>query len=160
MTEIPFDPELDLKLVRDVAATPEALWRGWTEPELLKAWFCPKPWRVTHAELDPRPGGIFHTVMEGPNGERHERPPGCYLELVPHRLLSWTDALGPDYRPREEGFISATIGFEPLPGGGTRYTAIAYHATAEKRQTHAEMGFEAGWNAALDQLLELVDRRG
>ncbi|TPE62324.1 polyketide cyclase [Sandaracinobacter neustonicus] len=153
---MPFDPALDLKLVRDVEASPEALWRGWTDVDLLKQWFCPKPWRVIHAELDLRPGGIFHSVMQGPNGERHEGPPGCYLEVVPHSRLSWTDALGPGFRPNAQSFMSATIGFDPLPGGSTRYTAVAYHATAETRQTHLEMGFEAGWNAALDQLLELL----
>ncbi|WP_447414905.1 SRPBCC domain-containing protein, partial [Clostridium perfringens] len=37
-------------------------------------------------------------------------------------------------------------------GDGTRYTATARHWTAEARDRHAAMGFEAGWNAATDQL--------
>ena len=51
------DPARDLLLDREVAPSAEALWRGWTDPELLKQWFCPLPWRVTEAEIDLRPGG-------------------------------------------------------------------------------------------------------
>ena len=36
--------------------------------------------------------------------------------------------------------------------GKTRYTATARHWTQEARDNHAAMGFEAGWNAATDQL--------
>lgn len=158
MTDIAFNPELDLKLERDVPVAPELLWRGWTEPDLLKQWFCPAPWRVIEAEIDLRPGGIFRTVMAGPNGERSDGGSGCWLEVVPNRRLSWTDGLGPNFRPRVKGFLSATICFDPLPNGGTRYRAYAFHATAEDRQQHADMGFEQGWGAALDQLIALMGK--
>ena len=46
-----FDPTLDLRLERMIAARPETLWRCWTDPELIKQWFCPVPSRVWHAEL-------------------------------------------------------------------------------------------------------------
>jgi uncharacterized protein YndB with AHSA1/START domain len=150
------DPALDLWFEREVPASAEALWRGWTDPELLTQWFCPLPWRTTEAEIDLRPGGAFRTVMEGPNGERHAEGAGCYLEIVPGRRLVWTDSLGPGYRPRSNGFITAVIELEPLPGGGTRYAVLVKHADAEARQRHADMGFEQGWGTALDQLVALV----
>lgn len=157
MSDIAFDPALDLKLERDVPVAPELLWRGWTEPELLKQWFCPTPWRVTDAEIDLRPGGAFRTKMEGPNGEVMDGSAGCWLEVVPNRRLSWTDALGPGFRPRADPFLSATICFDQLPDG-TRYRAYAFHQTAEARQQHAEMGFEQGCNTALDQLIALAGK--
>jgi uncharacterized protein YndB with AHSA1/START domain len=150
------DPARDLVLVREVSASAEALWRGWTDPELLKQWFCPLPWRTTEAEIDLRPGGTFRTVMEGPNGERNAEEAGCYLEIVPGRRLVWTDSLGPGYRPRTNGFITAFIELEPLPGGGTRYSVLVKHADAEARQRHFDMGFDQGWGTALDQLVALV----
>lgn len=157
---VPFNPELDLELVRDVPTSPALLWRCWTDPALLKQWFCPAPWEVTHVELELRPGGKFHTLMQGPgeDGEIISPPsePGCVLEVVHERRLVLTDALGPGFRPKAEAFMTSYVLFDPLPGGGTRYRAVACHATVENRQAHLEMGFEEGWGAALDQLVALA----
>ena len=51
--------DLDLVLERVVDVPAHLIWKAWTEPEELKPWFCPKPWRTTEAEIDLRPGGIF-----------------------------------------------------------------------------------------------------
>lgn len=154
------DPSLDLGFERIVPVSAADLWRGWTDPALLTRWFTPAPWVTLEAEIDPRPGGIFRTVMAGPDGERSEGP-GCVLAAEPGRLLVWTSALGPDFRPlptSNEGFaFTATIEFEEI-AGGTRYRATVRHATPEDAASHAEMGFEAGWGAALDQLVALLAR--
>ena len=92
------DPKLDLVLERVVEVPPELVWAAWTQPEHLKVWFTPAPWRTTHCEIDLRPGGIFRTVMEGPAGERFDGT-GCYLEVVPNRRLVWTSVLLPHWRP-------------------------------------------------------------
>ena len=34
---------LDLVITRDITAPREKLYRCWTEPELIKQWFAPKP---------------------------------------------------------------------------------------------------------------------
>ena len=47
------DPERDLVLDAHLEARPEALWRAWTEAELLCRWFCPPPWRVSAAVIEP-----------------------------------------------------------------------------------------------------------
>ena len=92
------DPELDLVLQRDVAIAPDAVWRAWTEPDLLVQWFTPRPWRTTEAEIELHPGGMFRTVMQGPAGEAGGGT-GCILEVVPGRRLVWTGALLPGFRP-------------------------------------------------------------
>ncbi len=127
---------------------------------MLKQWFCPRPWEVTHVELELRPGGKFHTLMRGPgeDGTIIEPPsdPGCVLAVEPERLLVFTDGLGPEWRPKADAFMTSYVSFEPLPGGGTRYRAVACHPSTEKKQEHEAMGFDAGWNAALDQLVALA----
>jgi len=150
----PFDASRDLTFSRVVPVPARDLWRGWTEPALLTQWFCPKPWRTTEAELDLRPGGIFRTVMHGPAGERHDNT-GCWLEVTPHSRLVWTDALGPGFRPTGKPFVTASLTLEETPDG-TRYTAWVQHKDTEDRDRHAAMGFEAGWGAALDQLVALL----
>ena len=89
------DNSNDLVLDRMLDAPREKLWRCWTEPELLKQWFCPKPWHVSEARLDLRPGGEFFTVMNGPDGERFDNN-GVYLEIAPGERIVFTDAFVPD----------------------------------------------------------------
>ena len=44
----------------------------------------------------------------------------------------------------------------PLKGGGTSYTANVMHQNEASRKAHDEMGFQQGWGASLDQLVELM----
>ena len=44
-------------------------------------------------------------------------------------------------------------------GKGTKYTAICMHKDEADKQKHAEMGFEQGWGAALDQLVAYVKKQ-
>jgi uncharacterized protein YndB with AHSA1/START domain len=159
-SDIRLDPERDIVLERTVDASPERVWAYWTTAELLKPWFCPKPWRVSEVELDPRPGGIFRTVMEGPEGQRMDST-GCVLEAVEGERFVWTDALGPGFRPSAtETFFTGIVLLEPDGRGGTRYRAIARHATPEKAAEHVKMGFHEGWGIALDQMLALIKAEG
>lgn len=149
-----FDPALDLELRREVDVPPHLVWRAWTEPELLMKWFTPAPWRTTACELDLRPGGKFRTVMEGPNGEKNDST-GCVLSVIPGRLLVFTDALGPGYRPTGSAFMTGSIAIEPT-ATGTLYTARALHKDPEAKEQHEAMGFHQGWGTALNQLVTLV----
>jgi uncharacterized protein YndB with AHSA1/START domain len=90
------NPELDLMLERVVDVPRELLWQAWTTPELLKPWFCPLPWLTVDSEIDLRPGGIFRTTMQSPEGQNFPNS-GCYLELIPNERLVWTNALQPDF---------------------------------------------------------------
>jgi uncharacterized protein YndB with AHSA1/START domain len=148
------DPKLDLVLERVVDVPPQLVWRAWTEPALMKQWFTPKPWSTVHCEVDLRPGGKFRFVMRSPEGKDHDNI-GCLLEVVENRRLVWTDALGPGYRPRESGFMTAFVNIEPS-GSGTKYVARASHKDEKDRKTHEDMGFHGGWSTALDQLVALV----
>ncbi len=167
-SKLPADlnPMLDLSFERIIDVPKELVWRAWTEAELLKQWFCPLPWKTIDAELDLRPGGAFRTTMQSPEGQQF---PGtsCYLEVVPATRLVWTNGLAPDYRPIKAAAPSAeTAGDFAFTAiitladhhGGTQYRATAIHATEAACQQHAAMGFEAGWGAALDQLIAMVKR--
>jgi len=145
------DPTLDLVLDREIDVPVELVWQAWTTPESLKQWFVPKPWEITHVELDLRPGGIFSSTMRSPEGQEFPNL-GCYLEVIPHRRLVWTDALLPGYRPAPKPFFTAAVLMEPT-ATGTRYVAYAIHGNAETRKTHEEMGFHDGWGTVLEQMV-------
>ncbi|MCV2360516.1 SRPBCC family protein [Paucibacter sp. TC2R-5] len=157
---------LDLSFTRVVDVPRAMVWRAWTEPDLLKPWFCPLPWTTIDCEIDLRPGGVFRTVMQSPEGAQFPNQ-GCYLEVVPNEKLVWTNALLPGFRP---SLPAATCGSEDAnfmftamleladDAGGTRYTATVIHADEAGCKKHSEMGFEAGWGAALDQLVAMLKR--
>ncbi|MBI3437033.1 MAG: SRPBCC family protein [Proteobacteria bacterium] len=151
-----FDPERDLLLERVVDVPPRLVWRAWTQPDELKKWFCPLPWRTVECDIDLRPGGLFRTVMQGPEGERHDNM-GCFLDVQENRRLVFTSQLGADYRPLPESMLAMTA-FITLDtqGSGTRYRALVLHRDPADQKRHDDMGFSKGWSTALDQLVALA----
>jgi uncharacterized protein YndB with AHSA1/START domain len=145
----------DLVLQRVIDVPPHLVWRAWTDPDVLMRWFTPAPWRTVECEIDLRPGGMFRTVMQSPEGETF---PGaaCYLEVVPNEKLVWTSALLPGFRPSV-----AVPGDPPFTAMimmaqhrlGTDYVVRAMHADEAGCSAHEKMGFYEGWGAALDQLV-------
>ena len=111
-------------------------------------------------EIDLVPGGIFKTIMQSPEGEKHPNL-GCFLEIVPLKKIVWTDVLLPGFQPADlptsgAGLaITCIISFEEREGA-TFYTAIARHKNDEDRKKHLEMGFHEGWGICADQLVELM----
>lgn len=148
-------PEHALTLERMFDAPLAAVWRCWTEPDLLKQWFCPKPWYVSDVRMDLRPGGEFFSVMNGPDGERFENP-GVFLEIERHERLVTTDAFRPGWIPSGRPFMVAVMTFTDASGGRTAYSARAMHWTAEAQKEHEAMGFHEGWGKAADQLQALA----
>ena len=154
------NPELDLVLERITDVRRDLVWAAWTQPEHIKKWFTPAPWKTIDCEIDLRPGGIFRTVMQSPEGESFPGS-GCYLEVIENEKLVWTSALLPGYRPAPpkagefEFPFTAVITLEPH-GTGTKYTALVIHADREACQKHEQMKFHDGWGKAFDQLVALA----
>lgn len=145
------DTTNSLVLERVLDAPRQNIWRCWTEAALLEPWFCPKPWYVTDARVDPRPGGEFSCVMHGPNGEAFPHM-GVFLEVVSGEKIVTTDAFLPGWIPSGRAFMSAEVILEDSGDGKTRYTATARHWSAEDKEEHEKMGFHEGWGAVADQL--------
>lgn len=149
------DAPHELTLRRVIDAPRAVVWRCWTEPELLKQWFCPKPWAVTQADFDLRPGGRMNTVISGPDGERMDGK-GIWLEVDPMRRLVFTDSFTEGFVPAPDPFMTAEVLMADAPDGGTQLVWSARHADAEALNRHRDMGWEAGWNTAVDQLEALA----
>src|SRR5258706_15861098 len=146
----------ELVLTRVIAAPRAKLFRAWTEPDLMKQWFTPRPWTTPVIEVDVRPGGASLVVMRGPDGNEVPHR-GVYLDVVENQRLVFTDAYTTAWEPSGKPFMTAIITFED-EGGKTRYTARARHWTAADREAHETMGFHDGWGRATDQLEALVAR--
>src|SRR3954462_6541031 len=117
---------LDLEIVRLVAAPPAKVWRAWSDPEILKRWWCPQPWVTEVRAFDFHNGGAFHTFMRGPDGGESDNP-GIFLEIVPLERIVWTSMLTAGWRPATPWLGMTGIFTLADEGAGTRYTARCLH---------------------------------
>lgn len=156
-TEPTFNPKLDFAIERFIDAPLRLVWEAMTQPEHLKEWYMPREWgRVSRAELDVRPGGIFSidiAVGDGPDSPNL----GCFLEVVPLKRLAWTSMLFPGFRPAvfDDIPITAIVTMEP-EGSGTRYVFTALHRNEADLETNKTSGFYQGTEIAINQLVEHV----
>lgn len=154
------DAPFALSITRFIAAPPESVWRVMTEQ--IGEWFCPKPWRADVTDMDWRAGGRCNMVMRGPDGEAMPND-GIFLEVVPGVRWAATDAChlndAGEYIPAGPFMVGTWEIAAANEDGvdGTRYTATARHWTEEAHNSHKDMGFEAGWMAAADQLAALCE---
>jgi uncharacterized protein YndB with AHSA1/START domain len=145
----------ELVLTRLIHAPREKVFKAWTEPELVKQWFTPRPWTTPRVELDVRAGGANLVVMCGPDGTEFPNR-GVYLEVVPNERLVFTDAYTQAWEPSEKPFMTVVLTFADAGGGKTNYTARVRHWTVADREAHEKMGFHPGWAKATDQLEALL----
>jgi len=161
MKTIELDSKLDLVFERTAPVSAQIMWNAWTQPEQLMQWFTPAPWKTIACDIDLRPGGQFHTVMQSPDGDKFDNH-GCYLEVMKEKRLTWTNTMSAGFRPAAAGApgfaFTAIITFEASGLAATHYKAVVLHNNVEDRAKHEQMGFQDGWGAAYDQLIEMTQR--
>lgn len=145
--------EHEMSVERVIAAPPERVWDCWTGR--IDDWYCPRPWQARLRKMELRPGGRFATDMHGPNGEQHGGE-GVFLEVTPNRRLVFTTVTDGDWVPQQGMQMIGVWDFESHPQG-TLLRGTARHWDAATVQQHREMGFEAGWAAAMAQLAEIAE---
>jgi uncharacterized protein YndB with AHSA1/START domain len=134
-------PQLRLTRVYPVAA--EKVWRAWTDPQTLSAWFGPgEPNSVTHAEMDVRPGGGYRIRFHTPDGEQHEVS-GVYEAVEPPSRLVFSWA----WRSTPERVSRVTVRLRPV-SGGTELELLHDRFFDEA----ARVGHTRGWTATFDKL--------
>lgn len=156
-TQIAFNPKLDFAIERFIDAPVRLVWEALTKPEHLREWYMPRAWgRVSRAEMDLRPGGIFSIDIA--TGDGREVPNlGCVLEAVPMERLVWTSMLFPGYRPAvfDDIPITAIMTME-AEGTGTRYVFTALHRDEADFEQDMTSGWREGTEIAVDQLVAHV----
>ena len=84
----------ELTLERVIDAPREKVFKAWTDPELMKQWFAPKPYTTPRVENDVRAGGSSLVVMRSPEGQEF---------LAPASISRWcrtSGSLPPTRSPR------------------------------------------------------------
>ncbi|MBM7563966.1 SRPBCC family protein [Paenibacillus sacheonensis] len=137
--------ENELVAVRVIEAPRETIFRAWTDPELLAAWWGPRGFTNTFSAFDPRPGGIWEFVMHGPNGADYPNT-NEFVEITSPERIVLKHVVAPVFR--------LTAVFEDL-GGRTGMIFRQQFETAavfEQVKNYAGPGNEEN----LDKLAEVV----
>ena len=80
-------PDREIIMTRAFAAPRELVWKAWTNPKHIKAWWGPNGFTTTNLEVDVRPGGVWRFIMHGPDGTDYPNKI-VYAEIVmPERLV-------------------------------------------------------------------------
>ena len=90
-----------VQLHRVLAATPERVYRAFTDPAAMVKWLPPHGFTATVHEMDARVGGRYRMSFTNfSNGQSHSFG-GTYVELKPNELLRYTDRFDDPNLPGE-----------------------------------------------------------
>jgi uncharacterized protein YndB with AHSA1/START domain len=152
------DPELDLTLQRIIRAPRRSVWDAWTDPRQLERWWLPAPTRCRVERLEPRRGGALVTTMSDDGTTFTTHLDACSLVVDEFDRLVFTNAIDNAWRPATGSPVPMTAEVTLLDHpDGTDYRVLVRHGDPRARVRHEDLGFEHGWGAVCDQLVELVE---
>jgi uncharacterized protein YndB with AHSA1/START domain len=141
---------LEVRITREFDAPPEVVFRAWTVPSELAAWYGPAQFDTPEDKIhiDLRVGGRYElTMVRRDTGE--EMPAGYeILELAPPSLLVLRADPMPEHGMPEP--VITRVELHDLGGGRTRMELI--DGLYPEGFGHAEMG----WNSSFDRLAAML----
>lgn len=139
---------------RHLAASPESVFAAFARAEVVAQWLTPAPdVKLTVLELEFREGGRYRFAYDTPDGQRM-LVGGEYRNIeAPTRLVfSWLIE-PPDVHAGIESQV--TVSITPSAAGSDLVLLHERFDRADANARHAQ-----GWAGALDQLQQLLEKRG
>jgi uncharacterized protein YndB with AHSA1/START domain len=113
----------------------------WTDPEHVAKWWGPNGFTNTIQVMDMRPGGVWRSVMHGPDGVDYQNK-SIYTEIVKPERIAYAHVSGPKF--------DVTVTFVEEAGSRTRLTMQMLFESATLRDKAVE---QFGAVEGLDQTL-------
>jgi uncharacterized protein YndB with AHSA1/START domain len=139
-------PRLGIELQRRFRASPERVFRAWTQPVALREWWCPPGWLAGAIEIDLRVGGAYRIAMSrADNADARVSVGGRFLEVKPPERLVYTWRWEGAFTEMPETLVTLE-----LRGSGDETLLTLLHDNFSElgvRQQH-----RSGWIAACDRL--------
>jgi uncharacterized protein YndB with AHSA1/START domain len=155
MSKLTLTTEGDKHIVvtRRFAASPEAVYRAHTEPELIQKWLLgPEGWTMPVCIHDARPGGKFRYEWKNGNGQGFHVT-GEFLELEPYNRIVHVERMHlPD--PTPDNHIETR--FDPDGAGTLLMTMRMTLPDAETRRQMLATGMEHGMEASYVRLENMI----
>ena len=138
-----------IRLHRVLRAEPEKIYRAFLDADAMAKWLPPNGFTGRVHEMEPKVGGRYRMSFTNfTSGQGHSFG-GTYLELVPHKLIRYTDKFDD---PNMPGEIRVTISLRPVPCG----TELHIAQEGVPGIIPAEMCY-LGWQESLILLAKLVE---
>ena len=145
-----------ITVVREFDAPVEAVWKAWTQKELLDQWWAPKPYKAKTRTLDFREGGQWIYAMVGPDGDESWV---CvdFFKIVVNKSFT-----AEDYFCNEKGERTNELpgmfwnNVFTSTGNGSKVSVELTFRSVEDLNKILELGFEEGYLSALGNLDELL----
>jgi len=139
----------NVSLHRVIKASPEKVYRAFTEAVALASWIPPYGFLGIVHDMDVQTGGSFKMSFQNFTTGKTESFGGEYLEVKPNELLKYTDKFDD---PNLPGTIINTIWFEKIAVG----TDLKILQENIPEMIPAEMCY-LGWQESLEKLIKLVE---
>lgn len=125
-------------ITRDFDAPRELVWRAITDPEQVAVWYGGPGFTNPVCQMDLRPGGAWHHVMQAPNGTRYTIN-SVFVEIVEPERLVWRTIADPNRKPPPPTSVN-TVTLEER-GQQTRWKLVTLFDSMADRDLSAKMGF-------------------
>jgi uncharacterized protein YndB with AHSA1/START domain len=138
-----------VSLHRVIKATPEKVYRAFTEPNAMAAWLPPYGYLCVVHQLDVRKGGNYKmSFINFSTGNEHSFG-GEFLEVKPNEFLKYTDVF---VDPNWAGNMTTSIWIRKVSVG----TEIKVLQEGIPSIIPPEMCY-LGWQDSLEKLIKLVE---
>lgn len=134
---------------RVLKAPPEKVYRAFTTPDALAAWFPPYGFVCTVHQMEVKEGGTYKMSFTNFSTGNGHSFGGKYLELKPNEFLKFSDRFDD---PNLPGEMVTTVWLRKLSVG----TELKIVQEGIPAAIPAEMCY-LGWQDSLDKLIRLVE---
>jgi len=151
-TLIEADPALPvIRITRDFDASPDRVFRAWTDPDLVARWLGPRNSEIRIDGWDARTGGSYRYASVR-DGEEVAAFYGSFHEIRPTERLVQTFT----WEGMPDGVSLDTMTFEDLGNRRTRVIGVSVVDSLESRDAIMASGMDVGVNEGYEKLDELL----
>lgn len=155
------DVQKEFTITREFDAPREKVFKAWTDPKLVSQWWGPAGVFTPVCEVDARPGGLMHIVMEA--GETMGEYKGTQWPMdgtfeeveEPSKIVFTANAINGG---KEFFKHRTTVTFDALSDDKTKMTVHVVITDMIQGSEFAITGMEQGWNSQFDKLVELINK--
>ena len=138
-----------VSLHRMIKASPEKVFRAFTEASAMASWLPPYGFLCTVHQMDAKKGGTFKMSFENFSTKHSHSFGGTYVEIKPNEFLKYVEKFDD---PNLPGEMTTSVSLKKTIAG----TELKITQDGIPAAIPAEMCY-LGWQDSLDKLIKLVE---